>query len=76
MWQNPQFPADLATFTEEILNGKLFCSVWHWRLQWLMGINFLPIRRDTKWFSNALSLVLSSLLTHLHGMVPDTEEQQ
>ena len=23
MWQNPQFPADLVTFTEEILNGKL-----------------------------------------------------
>ena len=29
MWSNPQFPADLATFTEEILNGKLhfLCSV-------------------------------------------------
>ena len=23
MWRNPQFAADLATFTEEILNGKL-----------------------------------------------------
>ena len=23
MWQNPQFPTDLVTFTEEILNGKL-----------------------------------------------------
>ena len=23
MWPNPQFPADLITFTEEILNGKL-----------------------------------------------------
>ena len=23
MWPNPQFPVDLATFTEEILNGKL-----------------------------------------------------
>ena len=23
MWANPQFPADLVTFTEEILNGKL-----------------------------------------------------
>ena len=22
MWPNPQFPADLFTFTEEILNGK------------------------------------------------------
>ena len=28
MWPNPQFPADLVTFTEEILNGKLhlLCS--------------------------------------------------
>ena len=28
MWPNPQFPADLVTFTEEILNGKLYflCS--------------------------------------------------
>ena len=24
MWQNPQFPADLVTFTEEIFNGKLY----------------------------------------------------
>ena len=23
MWPNPQFPADLVTFTKEILNGKL-----------------------------------------------------
>ena len=23
MWQNPQFPTDLVTFTEEILNEKL-----------------------------------------------------
>ena len=22
MWPSPQFPADLVTFTEEILNGK------------------------------------------------------
>ena len=26
MWPNPQFPADLITFTEEILNGKLYFS--------------------------------------------------
>ena len=23
MWPNPQFPADLVTFNEEILNGEL-----------------------------------------------------
>ena len=30
MWPNPQFPADLVTFTDEILNGKLhfLCSVF------------------------------------------------
>ena len=28
MWPNTKFPADLVTFTEEILNGKLhFCAV-------------------------------------------------
>ena len=29
MWPNPQFSADLVTFTEEILNGKLLflCSL-------------------------------------------------
>ena len=27
MWPNPQFPSDLVTFTEEILNEKLhFCA--------------------------------------------------
>ena len=31
MWTNPQFPADLVTFTEEILNGKIhfLCSGWY-----------------------------------------------
>ena len=29
MWPNPQETADLATFTEEIRNGKLhFCAVY------------------------------------------------
>ena len=30
MRPNPQFPSDLASFTEEILNGKLhfLCSVY------------------------------------------------
>ena len=30
MWPNPQFLADMVTFYEEILNGKLnFCAVCH-----------------------------------------------
>ena len=28
MWPNPQFPADLVPFTEEIFNGNfIFCAV-------------------------------------------------
>ena len=30
MWPNPEFPADMVTFTEEILTGKcnfLFCDI-------------------------------------------------
>ena len=33
MWPNPQEAADLVTFTEEILNGKLhfLCSVGYFK---------------------------------------------
>ena len=46
MWPNPQFPADLVTYTEEILNEKLhflssvwscwcnICCVWKWVIDW------------------------------------------
>ena len=27
MWPNPQLPADLVTFNEEILNGKLHLGI-------------------------------------------------
>ena len=32
MWPNPHLPADLVTYTEEILNETLhfLCSVEHW----------------------------------------------
>ena len=30
MWQNSQFPADLITFTEEILSGRFS---WHSQLK-------------------------------------------
>ena len=30
MWSNQQFTADLVTFTEEILNGKLYCFAVQW----------------------------------------------
>ena len=42
MWPNPQFPADLVTFTEEILNGKLHflysvSSKFLWPIQTLLA---------------------------------------
>ena len=41
MWPNPQEIADLVTFTEEILNGKLhFCAV-------LAGAYFTPERKKS-----------------------------
>ena len=42
MLPNPQFPADLVTFTEEILNGKLhfLCSV-------ILCMNFLSSLQTT-----------------------------
>ena len=35
---NRQFPADLVTFTEQILNGKrhVLCSLNHWRTEYLL----------------------------------------
>ena len=37
MWPNPHFPADLVTFTEEILNGKLNLFFF---LQWFFNESF------------------------------------
>ena len=39
MWPNPQFPAHLVTFTEEIINGKLHV---------LSSEKYLP-NVDSKW---------------------------
>ena len=50
MWPNPQFPADLVTFTEVILNGKLHFLCCNFRLKapsqmfdrvWIHCWNFL-----------------------------------
>ena len=43
MWPNPQFPADLVTFREEISNGKLhfLCSdVWDWFVDNKLSVYF------------------------------------
>ena len=44
MWPNPQFSADLVTFTEEILDGKLYflCNE-----KFLVAISLLYLH--TKW---------------------------
>ena len=54
MWPNPQFLADLVTFTDDILHGKLYflCSMSNiylkvaieknWRFQ---NINFLKFKK-------------------------------
>ena len=41
MWPNPQFPADLVTFTEEILDGKLdfLCSAGYKLLNAWWGLD-------------------------------------
>ena len=42
MWPNPLETADLVTFTEEILNGKL-----HFFVQWVV-VNFILIEKESK----------------------------
>ena len=37
MWPNPQFPADLATFTEEILNQKV-----HFLYSFFFTVSYFP----------------------------------
>ena len=40
MWPNPQFSADLVTFTEEMLSGKLhfLCGDWGYEGLWILDI--------------------------------------
>ena len=32
MWPNPQFPADLVTFTEEILSDFMCFDIFKWQM--------------------------------------------
>ena len=65
MWPNPQFPADLVTFTEEILNGKphFLCIVSRKPLKFLeleassrcppkMKISIIELKNRTIWSKN------------------------
>ena len=54
MWPNPQFPADLFIFTEEILNGKL---------HFLCGVRYMILMHK-----NRISFFLiNHLLSHNHN---------
>ena len=66
MWPNPQFAADLVTFTKEILNGKLhFCALYGqssfsgYMLK-LLEISavplFQPVRDETSSFPDNINL--------------------
>ena len=82
MWLNPEFPADLFTFTEEICNGKLhfLCSVLDMRRShFILSLNikiiikfFLtpPIKT---WFSIlkkiCVNVPVSLSLTHFSGIL-------
>ena len=56
MWPNPQFPAYLVTFTEEILNRKLYflCSQIEFILQ-SVSLKFFEILLI---YSNVVSMIL------------------
>ena len=60
MWPNPRFPADLVTFTESILNGKLhfLCS--------RKGYNFqhVLIRLLEEWGQNLDILLIPKLAAY------------
>ena len=43
MWPNPQFPAELVTFTEEIPNWKLHFGAMHLIVTLILMIAFLEL---------------------------------
>ena len=45
MWPNPQLPADLVTFTEEVLYGKLHFYAM------IILVNFQGLHENGKWIS-------------------------
>ena len=51
MWPNPQFPVDLITFTEEILNGKIhFCAMLHLSVSWFVFYFHHKFRKVYRYF--------------------------
>ena len=75
MWPNPQFPADLVTFPEEILNGKLHflcCAIWDHlhnlkNVKSIHGVvlHLVKLRSSISSFLHKVTLLLLHLLRYL-----------
>ena len=70
MWPNPQFPADLVTFTEEILNGKLRffvqCKFWYSDQVFSRNIFTIPcLKSDTSEYAELAITLLYILLVNI-----------
>ena len=63
MCPNPQFLADLVTFTEEILNGKLHFLCSDCYKEWTEWIHIQII------FGKLVAVYLSSLLSNFYGII-------
>ena len=66
MWPNPQEIADLVTFTEEILNGKLIFVQWK--------CTILDVCRSPGYNSKELFLVLSSYLIRSKQILAQSQQ--
>ena len=75
MWPNPQFPADLVTYPEEILNGKLHflcCAIWDHlhnlkNVKSIHGVvlHLVKLRSSISSFLHKVTLLLLHLLRYL-----------
>ena len=67
MWPNPQFTADLVTFTEEILNGKLrlLCS------EMRLSLSSFDIAKQSHW-----TKATPQLLCEMWSFVKQQEHQR
>ena len=67
MWPNPQFPANLVTITEVILNGKLhfLCSEWLTQEIIIFTYFFQPLDKKTYLVTEKNKILLSILKVHM-----------
>ena len=59
MWPNPQFPADLVTFTDKILNGKPDDAVMNSYDQFIVSAKIFYSKYDSH--LSAMDLFLTSV---------------